>query len=70
MAENFGMTANGKQGRWYVEVEEYMDDEEFVLIIAPFGGADERRFPPVTDAVKDIDDLINALQQARKDLVD
>jgi hypothetical protein len=67
---SFGLAANGSSGRWYVEVEERIEDETFVLIIRDHACGEQIDFPRQSRANlgKDIDDLIEALSQTRADL--
>ena len=63
-----GVAGNGREGRWYVEVEEEIESEESTLIIQDPLTYEEIRFPRVKNIVEDIDNLIKALTQAKTDV--
>jgi hypothetical protein len=69
-SDEYGLLGNGRRGGWYTEVEEQITTEKKWLIIDHPALFPEQVRIPLDNATQDLADLIDALQQTKKDLED
>ena len=66
--DEYGVAGNGRKGRWYVEVDEDLETaQQFLLITDPDSG--EEIEVGTVENPNDLNDLIDAIRQARDDLL-